>query len=225
MSIAQRYLDNCYVMKLRLVWSRRLLDRQMSLIDFENIILSMRKVVEGIAFCCLIATQIRVGQVPRQIKNNWNAEEIFQFLASKKLLHLPDFARLKLERETSDADAPNAWRLEISESKDEELERVISIYHQCHKFLHEFNPYIGMPLRLADFDEQMIVSCNHLKKDHMWIWNRFWQHSVRIRGKVFFINYGDEDPGIAPQAIRSDNFLTESEFDFQPLPWMKVFPQ
>jgi hypothetical protein len=82
-----------------------------------------------------------------------------------------------------------------------------------------------MPLRLADFDEQMIVSCNHLKKDHMWIWNRFWRHSVRIRGKVFFINYGDEDPGIAPQAIRSDNFLTESEFDFQPLPWMKVFPQ
>ena len=161
--VAQRYLDNCYVMKLRLIWSRKLLEQPNSLIDLEIIVLLLRKVVEGIALCCLIAAEIRLGQVPRQIRNNWNAEDIFQFLDHRSLLQIPDCARLTLHDEDKRSDSSNTWRLEIHGAKEEEVRRLISIYGQCHKFLHEFNPYAGMPLRDKKFEQQIGIDFGNIQ--------------------------------------------------------------
>lgn len=223
MSVAQRYLDNCYVIKLRLIWSRRQLEECASLIEFENIILSIRKIVEGLAFCSLISAEVRVGEVPRQIRNNWNAEDVFQFLRQRSMLILPDFARLSLEQEGGAGDSPSMWKLAINASKDDEVDRLVTIYRQCHKFLHEFNPYLGHPLRDDAFANLLAENCERLKRDHMWIWNRFWQHSIRMEGKMFFINFLDDAPGVSPQVVRSDNFLTVEDFEFSPLPWTSVF--
>jgi hypothetical protein len=189
-----------------------------SLIQFENIVLSMRKIVESISYCCLLTAEIRAGQVPRQIRNSWNADDIFGFLRRRKLLHLPDFARLKLAK----AGKPNVWKLKITASKNEEVDKLIAVYRQCNRFLHEFNPYLPSPLRQEDYAEGIRKSYDNLGKDHMWIWNRFWQHSVHLQGKLLVVNFGDERPETCPQIVRSEGVLAEHPANFVPIDWTRV---
>ncbi len=48
-----------------------------------------RKVVEGIAFSCLVATQHGLKHIPRDAKGKWNAEEILRGLLKKNLQVFP----------------------------------------------------------------------------------------------------------------------------------------
>lgn len=63
-----------------------------------------RKIVEAIAFACLVAIDNGLKYVPRDAEQQWNAETIFQNLKSKNLTVLPSpsiFPHTYAEEKTS----------------------------------------------------------------------------------------------------------------------------
>ena len=63
-----------------------------------------RKIVEAIAFACLVAIDHSLKYVPRDAEKQWNAETIFQNLKSKNLTVLPSpsiFRHTYAEEKTS----------------------------------------------------------------------------------------------------------------------------
>jgi hypothetical protein len=182
----------------------------------------MRKIIESISYCCLLSSEIRIGHVPRQIKYAWNADEIFVFLSQRNLLRLPDFARLELTQPGENPADPSIWQLNIQGSTEAELERLLEIYRQCHRFLHEINPYSSSPLRDNEFNEIMSQSYLNLQKDHMWIWNRFWQHSVRLDGELLVVNFGENKVDVPPSLIRTEGVSIGQELSFSPIEWRRV---
>lgn len=49
-----------------------------------------RKVIEGIAFGCLVAVENGLSHVPRDAKGQWNASKIFKSLKSKEIKVFPN---------------------------------------------------------------------------------------------------------------------------------------
>jgi hypothetical protein len=54
-----------------------------------------RKIVEAIAFGCLVAIENGLKHIPRDAKGQWNAEEIFRNLKLKNLTILPSPSHLR----------------------------------------------------------------------------------------------------------------------------------
>jgi len=61
----------------------------------EAAVFHSRKIVEAIAFGCLVAIENSLNHIPRDAKGRWNAEEIFKSLKSKNLTILPSPSRLR----------------------------------------------------------------------------------------------------------------------------------
>ena len=54
-----------------------------------------RKIVEAIAFACLLAIENGLKTIPRDAKGQWNAESIFKSLKSKRLEVLPSPSHIR----------------------------------------------------------------------------------------------------------------------------------
>jgi hypothetical protein len=100
-----------------------------------------RKIVEAIAFACLVAIENGLKNVPRDVRGQWNAATIFKSLKSKKLIVLPSPSNIREatpeEKSTSDVSKTIEGIPERRLTHDE----LIEIYQRFHQWLHEVNPY------------------------------------------------------------------------------------
>lgn len=101
-----------------------------------------RKILEGIAFACLVAIENGISHVPRDAKGQWNAELIFKSLKSKGLNVLPSPSILR--QATDEERRQHNVNITSEGIPDRRLthEELIEIYQDLHSWLHEINPYV-----------------------------------------------------------------------------------
>ncbi|MGD8785847.1 MAG: hypothetical protein PVJ60_00360 [Phycisphaerales bacterium] len=103
-----------------------------------------RKVIEGIAFGCLVAVQNGLKSVPRDAKGQWNAEKILKSLISKDITIFPSPS---IRRKATESEKQrNKVSIVIEGVKERRIthDEFISIYQSLHRWLHEINPYTNV---------------------------------------------------------------------------------
>jgi len=100
-----------------------------------------RKIVEAIAFACLVAIDNGIKKIPPDAKGQWNAETIFKRLKAKNLNVLPSPS--KIGQPTDEEARVNNVKFTIEGIPERRLthENIIEIYQRLHAWLHEINPY------------------------------------------------------------------------------------
>ena len=149
-----------------------------------------RKVIEGIAFACLVATDHGLKHVPSDARGKWNAREILQALKKKNLQVFPSPSVIRPA--TPEERAANGVESTIEGIKERRLshKELIDIYERLHGWLHEMNPYVS-----SGRDGFIRARGQQLWADLQSV-NRFIeQHFISIQGEAFFCVLRDSVDG------------------------------
>ena len=142
----------------------------------ETAAFHLRKSIEGVAFGCLVATQVGLKSVPRDAQGQWNADRIFSTLKKREKPVFP-FAITREEPAQDDRGiqhyiVPNVdWNITLDEAKN--------IYRRTHKWVHEWNPYV--PTTVTKFG----YYCQQLLDDIVNTWQWLVHHAIGVAGEVF----------------------------------------
>lgn len=156
----------------------------------ETVAFHGRKIIEGIAFGCLVATEHGLKNIPKDSNGQWNAEKILASLKRKKITTFPSPSIIRLptdeERDTKNVKAVIEG---IEENRIPHVD-LISIYQSFHRWLHEINPYVGN-------DRDSFVE---KYKDKLWddiaCINKFIEkHFIAISGEGFYCTLRDDVDG------------------------------
>ncbi len=149
-----------------------------------------RKVVEGIAFACLVATEKGLKLIPRDAKGHWNAESIQKSLSSKNINTFPSPSTIRnpTEEERS-RDNVNVVIEGVPERRIS-TDEFIAMYQRMHRWLHELNPYVAK-------DRATFYSNNgqQLWNDLSAIGRFIERHFISIKGSGFFCVLRDINDG------------------------------
>lgn len=145
-----------------------------------------RKIVEAIAFGCLVATENGLNQVPRDAKGKWNAKEILQSLRSKKISTLPLPSELRLSNRNTPEESGARAVIEGVQQKRLSHDELIAIYGRFHAWLHELNPYTQPNREL--FHDTHIESLND---DIARLRDFIERHFISINGEGFYATLWD----------------------------------
>ena len=149
-----------------------------------------RKIVEAIAFGCLVATEHGLKTVPRDAKGQWNAEDIFKSLQKKRLSTLPSPSTIRSA--TDEERSATNCNIVIDGQPDSRLthEELIDIYRRLHSWLHEVNPYTN-----KDHSTFYSKHASHLWEDLAKLDRFLDKHFVSIHGAGFFCVLHDNQDG------------------------------
>jgi hypothetical protein len=135
--LIERYVRAAWILKVRLISARRQLwANQASPIHLESALLQMRKVCEGIAQMCVIASEVESETYDPRLRKNYKVGAVFKLLSRKKSLHFPGRARLTKRDNT---EGPAVWDLVTTAATREDIDRVSKIHSRCGTALHEFH--------------------------------------------------------------------------------------
>lgn len=186
------YLDLMMTIRSRLDIVRSL--RSSGLDEFtkaETAAFHGRKIVEGIAFACLIATENGIGHVPRDAKGQWNAESIINSLRSKKFTVFPSPSII---RSPTDEERTQYNVTAVVEGIPERRlteDQLIDIYQRLHKWLHEINPY-----KQLDHAGYVNAHSATLWDDVCRLEAFIERHAITIAGEGFFCVLRDTHDGL-----------------------------
>lgn len=149
-----------------------------------------RKVVEGIAFACLVATEHGLKHVPRDAMGKWNAEEILRSLQKKNLHTFPSPSVIR-DASPEEKAASNV-KATIKGIPERRLshEQLIQIYQRMHRWLHEVNPYVS-----TGRDVFHSAHAAQLWADLKALQNFIERHFISIKGEGFFCALRDQTDG------------------------------
>jgi hypothetical protein len=149
-----------------------------------------RKVVEGIAFACLVATENGLKHVPRDAKGKWQADRILESLRSKgfKTFPSPSIVRKATPDELASNDVKAV--IEGQPNRRMEPEDLIVIYRRLHRWLHETNPYTGL-----DSEAFYGQHVSGLWDDLARLKGLVEKHFIAISGQAFFCVLWDDVDG------------------------------
>lgn len=151
-----------------------------------------RKIIEAIAFGCLVAIEHGLGEVPRDAKGKWNAEKIFDSLERKNLgtaFPSPSIVRKPTAEELVTHGKLGAT-VEGQPERRLELSALKKAYVDLHRWNHELNPYVddGRQEFLDKHEKALWLILGNLR--------RFMErHTISIRGKMFFAVLKDSADG------------------------------
>ncbi|MFZ6769774.1 hypothetical protein ACO0LM_22200 [Undibacterium sp. Di26W] len=147
-----------------------------------------RKVVEGIAFGCLVSIGNSIKNIPRDAKGQWNAEIILKSLKSKNITSFPSPSLIRKPTAIEQKNENVAAVVEGIPERRISPDDLISIYKSMHPWLHEINPYTE-----PDRD-------NFYAKNGKSLWgnmnrlNQFIEkHFIAISGEGFFCILRDDE--------------------------------
>ena len=144
----------------------------------------MRKVCEGIAHMCVVASEVENDAHDPGLRKNYKVGAVFKLLTKKDSLYFPNFARLTKQENT---ESPAVWQLVTTAASQNDIDRVSKIHVRCGRGLHEFHPFIDWPSSSDTAKQHLAVNVNGVRSDHQWLWNRFWQHAITLRKRLFFV--------------------------------------
>ena len=202
--LLERYIQAAWVLKIRLMSSRRQLwDKQYSLIHLENSLLQLRKICEGISYMCVIATEVDQEEKFENFRRSYKVEKLKK-LQKKHSLKFPQKTKLfKKEKQ----EEKTIFQLDIESEVDPQ--KIIDINKRCNSFLHEFTPFMDWNTNEIETKQSLVHSRNQVRLDHQWLWNHFWQHSITLKDKLFFIDLGDVTQSSQPTIIKDEGLVSE----------------
>lgn len=150
-----------------------------------------RKVVEGIAFGCLVATENGIRHVPRNAKGQWSAEKILRSLDSKNIRTYPSPSIIRAATETERQSDNVNVTIEGVLARRIAHSDLIAMYEQMHRWVHELNPYIAQDR--ADFYSK---HGQQLWRDLTQIGRFIERHFISIAGKGYFCVLRDSVDGL-----------------------------
>ena len=150
-----------------------------------------RKIIEGIAFACLVAIENGIKHVPRDAKGQWNAETILKNLKSKRIDTLPSPSVIRsastAERESENVNVVIEGVSERRISPDD----LIAMYQRMHRWLHEVNPYTEPAHESFNIKYGQIL-WDDLRRIDLFID----KHFISISGDGFFCVLRDDVDGL-----------------------------
>lgn len=177
-----KYLELMKVLRGRfdLVNSLRTLDVD-SFSRAETAAFHGRKIVEGIALACLVATEHGLKEVPRSAKGQWNAEKLLKNLKAKNVSVFPSPSII---RQATDIEEQKHNVKSVVEGIPERRitqDVLISIYQSLHRWLHEVNPYVenSHDSFLTKYEEPLWGDLSKLE-------SFLEKHLISISGEAFF---------------------------------------
>jgi hypothetical protein len=159
--------------------------------EAEIVAYNARKIVEGIAFGCLVAAEHGLKHVPRDAKGQYNAESIFNRLnkQGRNVLPSPSDAREATAEEKARTGATAV--LEGAPSRRLTYSDLIKIYRHLHEWAHELNPYV-VGDRRAYLQQKLPILMGYIEKISSFISN----HVISIHGHGFFCVLKDREDGL-----------------------------
>ncbi len=156
----------------------------------ETVAFHGRKIIEGIAFACLVAIDNGLKHVPKDAKGQWNAEKILKKFSAKNIQVFPSPSVIR--KATEDECAEHDVNLVVEGIPDHRLSHddLIKIYKRLHKWLHEINPYTGQ-------NREQFINQNEttLWQDLAKLHNLVERHFISIKGTGFFCTLRDSQDG------------------------------
>jgi hypothetical protein len=186
------YLSLMKVVRYRIDFIRNISDANVD--DFGKSELKAfhgRKIIEAIAFSCLIAMKKSFVEIPKDAENQYNAEKIFKTLVRKgvNILHSPSELREATLKEKEDYKS-NVVCEGIPERRIS-IQELIKKYQRMHNWLHELNPYTR--------DEQEIFHLKNkdqLTRDLDEIESFLTHHFISIQGQGIYCTLKDKNDGL-----------------------------
>ena len=205
--LLERYVQAAWVLKLRLISSRRhLWAETTSLIHIETSLLQMRKACEAVGYMCVLAAEIETERPLPKHRKNYKVGKIFKALGSTDHLRFPRMARRSLNKEI---DGRQHWKLEVQDSSKDDHLRVARIHKRSGDLLHEKPPYIEWPQNSEVAQATLGPLLNHVRADHQWLWNRLWVHAIWFRDGLLVVELGEDTNSGQPFVIKEDTLLAE----------------
>lgn len=140
-----------------------------------------RKVVEAIAFGCLVAVENGLKDIPKDAKGQWNAEKILRKLKSKGLSVLPNPSNIRQANPEEMAERKIKVVIEGAPENCLSHDDLIEIYQGLHSWLHEVNPYTH-----GDHSEFYAERSYKLWSALSKLEQLVERHFISIRGAAFF---------------------------------------
>lgn len=205
--LTAHYIRTAWVLKIRLMSSRRLLwDTQVSLIHVESALLQIRKACEAICYLCVIAAELEDEAFKPRLRKSYRVGEVLKGLSARGNLWFPGLAR-RTER-TRNGDQ-TVWQLDLTASEQTDIDRLGKLHSLCGQLLHEFSPFLKWPASDPEAQHLLGPMLNQCRSDHQWLWNRFWHHFVTIRGALLCVDLGDQSEASQPFVIKQDTLLDD----------------
>lgn len=140
-----------------------------------------RKVVEAIAFGCLVAIENGLQEVPRDARGQWNAQVIFKSLRHKGLSVLPSPSSIR--QATIEEQREDSVKAVVEGVPERRLthDELIGISEALHAWLHEVNPYVN-----KDHASFYAQRAERLWADLARVRLFLERHFISIHGEAFF---------------------------------------
>jgi hypothetical protein len=173
-------------------------DSVQSILDQQNVDFSSleitafhgRKIIEAIAFGCLIATKNGFKAIPKDAEGQYNAEKILKTLSRKGIETFPSPSDIR--QATPEEIDQFKFKIIIDGIPENRIskEELIRKYQRMHNWLHELNPYTkeGHEAFHQKHQAQLLKDLNDLKAF-------LWSHVMSINGEAFFCVLKDKFDG------------------------------
>jgi hypothetical protein len=100
-----------------------------------------RKIIEAIAFGCLVAVENGLNMVPRDARGQWNAASILKSLERKGLSVLPSPSFIRAPDSSAEQELGVTAVVEGIPERRLSHRQLIETYQEMHSWLHAVNPY------------------------------------------------------------------------------------
>lgn len=150
-----------------------------------------RKIIEGIAFGCLIALEKGINHVPRDAQGQYNAETILKALQKKGIDVFPSPSEIREATKEEQKTYNTKIVVEGVASRRLTQSELINKYQRMHNWLHELNPYTK--------EDQEIFHKKHqaqLWKDIQELEDFLLRHFISIKGQGFYCTLRDKIDGL-----------------------------
>jgi len=149
-----------------------------------------RKIIEAIAFGCLIGTKNGINHIPRDAEGQYNAETIFKSLTRKGINILQNPSEIR--QATEDEQRQHNVKVTIDGIQERRISsgELIKMYQRMHNWLHELNPYTkdGQQIFYSKYQNQLNDDLNRLMLFLK-------THFLSIKGQGFYCTLWDKKDG------------------------------
>ena len=154
----------------------------------EGIAFQLRKIIEGVAFGCVVSSELGTKIKIRNARGHWNAKHVFNELAKKGCLTLPNPSVLRAPL-GDELQEDIKWVIEGLPRKCLTKQAVIEIYERTHVWLHEINPFYSDSKKVLTDNEDM------LWQDSESLLAMLERHFIAVQGEGFYCTLFDIQTG------------------------------
>ena len=169
----------------------------------EGIAFQLRKIIEGVAYGCVISSETGSKDKVRSARGHWNAKNVLNELDKKRRLSLPNPSLLRAASDEESSKDDVKWTIEGQPNKCLTKAQIIEIYEQTHAWLHELNPFYNTPKFFLEKHEDALWNSSVSMEEMLS------KHFIALMGEGFYCTLFDQQTGtvkVLPLSRQSENY-------------------